>query len=136
LFLDAASHQRVEEMGGMNVAFISGRKLMTPRLTDTILPGVTRDSLLKLAPSLGLEIIETEISFDTLLTEIKNGTITEAFACGTAAVIVGIRGLTLESGEEIQLPSAPGPLTARLYELLTAIQYGDAPDPFGWSVKI
>lgn len=137
LFLDARGQRRVEEMGGMNVFFVSGKKLITPKLNNTILPGVTRDSILKLAPTLGYEVEETDINFDDLTQKIKKGEITEAFACGTAAVIVGIESFLLESGEKIVMPvAAPGPLTSKLYDQLTGIQYGKYPDPFGWIVKV
>jgi branched-chain amino acid aminotransferase len=136
LFLDAATHQRVEEMGGMNVFFVMDGKLVTPRLTDTILPGVTRDSILKLAPTLGFTVEERDILFDELCDRIKDGKVTEAFACGTAAVVAGIESLQLENGEEIKLASAPGPVATRLYDTLTGIQYGRIADPFDWVVKV
>jgi branched-chain amino acid aminotransferase len=137
LFLDAAGEGRVEEMGGMNIFFISGKKLLTPKLNDTILPGVTRDSILKLAPSLGYETEEADIDFTTLAAQLRKGEVSEAFACGTAAVITGIESFLLDSGEKIALrDTAPGPVTAALYERLTGIQYGRYPDPFGWTVKV
>jgi len=136
LFLDAAGQGRIEEMGGMNVFFVSGRKLMTPRLNDTILPGITRDSIIKLAPSLGLEVQESDLSLATILDQIKKGVVTEAFACGTAAVVVGIKNFLCETGEEITLAAAPGSVTNTIYDELTGIQRGIRPDPFGWMVKV
>ena len=108
LFLDAASHKRIEEMGAMNVFFIAGRKLITPRLTDMILPGVTRDSIIKLAPTLGFEVEECDIDFGVLIQQIKKGEVTEAFACGTAAVIVGIESFLMDSGGGHQTSCRPG----------------------------
>lgn len=137
LFLDAEGKGKVEEMGGMNIFFVSGKKLMTPKLSNTILPGVTRDSILKLAPTFGYEVEETDINFDTLTKQIKKGDVTEAFACGTAAVIVGIESFLLDSGEKIALNlEAPGAVTSALYDRLTGIQYGRYPDPYTWIVKV
>lgn len=135
LFLDACGARRIEEMGGMNVFFVSGKKLITPRTSGTILPGITRDSIIQIAPSLGYTVEERDINFDDLLKQIKAGEVTEAFACGTAAVIVGIESLLLDTGEEIKL-NAPRTETERLYKHLTDIQFGQQPDPFGWIVKI
>lgn len=137
LFLDAGGQRQVEEMGGMNIFFVAGKKLFTPKLGDTILPGVTRDSILKLAPTLGFEAEEADIPFDRLLEQIRQGAVSEAFACGTAAVIAGIESFLLDSGEVVPLAAAtPGPVTSALYGRLTGIQYGRAPDPFGWIVKV
>jgi branched-chain amino acid aminotransferase len=137
LFLDAGGQGRVEEMGGMNVFFISGKKLTTPKLNNTILPGVTRDSILRLAPTLGYEVEEADINFNAMAERIKKGEVTEAFACGTAAVIVGIEHFLLDSGEKLAPRiAAPGPVTSALYDRLTGIQYGRVPDPFGWVVKV
>lgn len=137
LYLDARGQGLIEEMGGMNIFFVAGKKLLTPRLTDTILPGITRDSIIKIAPTLGYEVEETEINIDTLCAQIKKGIVTEAFACGTAAVICGIKNFLLDSGEEVALSAAaPGTVTQTLYDNLVGIQYGTRPDPYGWVVKV
>ena len=137
LYLDATGDRNIEEMGGMNIFFVSGKKLFTPALTDTILPGITRDSIIKIAPELGLEVEERKINLDTLCDQIKRGEVTEAFACGTAAVIAGISAFLLDTGEEITVGTkAPGPVSTKLYDRLTGIQYGRSPDPFGWVVKV
>jgi branched-chain amino acid aminotransferase len=137
LFLDATGNGRIEEMGGMNVFFIAGKKLLTPPLKDTFLAGVTRDSIIKLAPTLGYEVEERDITLDELRAGAKSGAITEAFACGTAAVITGIKNFLTESGEEFNVgAAAPGAVTSALYDRLTGIQYGKYPDPFGWIVKV
>lgn len=136
IWLDAVEHRWVEEMGGMNLFFVYGSgddaRLVTPPLTGTLLPGVTRDSLLRLAPDLGIKAEEKRISVDEWRDGCASGAITEAFACGTAAVItpVGrVRGndteWTVGSGEF-------GPVSARLHEELTGIQWGTHPDPYGW----
>jgi branched-chain amino acid aminotransferase len=137
LFLDSCGQGRVEEMGGMNVFFVQGRKLITPRVTDTILRGITRDSIIALAPSLGYEVEERDIPFDMLVGQLKAGAVTEAFATGTAAAVAGIGSLLLESGEEVTIGSGRcGEVTAALHARLTGIQYGKQPDPFGWASRV
>jgi branched-chain amino acid aminotransferase len=137
LFLDARGRGHIEEMGGMNVFFVSGKKLVTPYLHDTVLPGVTRDSILRLAPTLGFEAVEADISLEALIAQIQKGEVTEAFACGTAAVIAGIDTFLLDDGREISVGSGKcGPVTDTLYHHLIDIQYGNRPDPFGWVVSV
>jgi branched-chain amino acid aminotransferase len=140
VWLDAAEHQWVEEMGGMNLFFVFGSgssaRIMTPSLTGTLLPGITRDSLLRLAPTLGVPASEGRISVSQWRDGCASGEITEVFACGTAAVVTPVGqvrgasgGWTIGSGE-------PGPVTMRLREELIGIQYGHRPDPFGWVRKV
>jgi branched-chain amino acid aminotransferase len=137
LFLDAEGKRNIEEMGGMNIFFVAGKRLITPALNDTILPGITRDSLIKIAPSLGYTVEESKLNIDDICNRIKKGEITEAFACGTAAVIAGIKNFLLDAGEEIAVgPGTPGPVMSALYDRLTGIQYGKSPDPFGWVVNV
>lgn len=137
LFLDARGRGHIEEMGGMNVFFVSGRKLVTPHLYDTILPGVTRDSILRLAPELGFEALEGDVPLDALIAQIEKGEVTEAFACGTAAVIAGIDSFVLDDGRVISVGSGKcGPVTETLCHHLIDIQYGERPDPFGWVVGV
>jgi branched-chain amino acid aminotransferase len=132
LFLDAHHHRYVEEMGGMNIMFVQGNLLRTPPLTDTILRGVTRDSLLVLATDQGLAVSEAPITIDEVVAGVKDGSIAEMFACGTAAVVAGIRSLQFEDGSSVRAASCPGPVTRRLYEALTGVQYGRTPDRHGW----
>ena len=132
LFLDAHKHQYVEEMGGMNIMFVQGRTLRTPPLTDTILNGVTRASLLVLANDHGLNVSEDPIAIDEVVAGVKDGSIGEIFACGTAAVVIGIKSLRFEDGSVVKLTGCPGPVTTKLYEALTAVQYGRVPDTHGW----
>jgi branched-chain amino acid aminotransferase len=140
VWLDATEHQWVEEMGGMNLYFVYGSgpsaRIMTPALTGTLLPGITRDSLLTLAPELGVPASEGRVSVSQWRSECAAGKITEVFACGTAAVITPVGevrgasgGWTIGSGE-------PGPVTMRLREELIGIQYGHRPDPSGWVHKV
>ncbi|MBM3779051.1 MAG: branched-chain amino acid aminotransferase [Acidimicrobiia bacterium] len=137
LFLDAIHRKYVEEMGGMNVMFVQRGGLRTPPLTDTILDGVTRDSLLVLARERGLTVSEDPIAIDEVAAGVRDGSITEMFACGTAAVVVGIRRLHFEDGSTVSFPGdAPGRLTRSLYEQLVGIQYGRLPDTRGWVRKV
>jgi branched-chain amino acid aminotransferase len=137
MFLDSHGERTVEEMGGMNVFFLRGDTLITPPLTGTLLAGITRDSILKLAPTLGLKVREERIEWDELLAGVKSGQVSEAFACGTAAVITGIESFVLENGGEAKVGSGQcGPVTHKLFDALRNIQYGLSKDPFGWVVAV
>lgn len=141
LFLEAREaplrERRVEEMGGMNVFFVRDGALYTPAMHGTILPGVTRDSLLHMARAEGVPVHEMDIPFGWVEDGLTDGSITEAFACGTAAVVTGIGSFHFENGRELK-PSAatPGPLTQRLFHRICGIQFGDLPDEFGWLRKV
>ena len=116
----------------MNIMFVQGRTLRTPPLTDTILNGVTRASLLVLAKDHGLSVSEEPIAIDEVVAGVKDGSVAEIFACGTAAVVIGIKSLRFEDGSSIKLSPCPGPVTTKLYEALTSVQYGRVPDRYGW----
>jgi branched-chain amino acid aminotransferase len=137
LFLDALHRTYIEEMGGMNIMFVDRGRLRTPPLTDTILRGVTRESLLTIARDQGLDVGEDPITIDEVIAGLQAGTVTEMFACGTAAVVIGIAGLHFEDGSTIRpKPACPGPITTTLYDALVAIQYGRSPDRHGWLTKV
>ncbi|MBV9857791.1 MAG: branched-chain amino acid aminotransferase [Streptosporangiaceae bacterium] len=140
VWLDAAEHRWVEEMGGMNLFFVYGggarARVMTPALTGALLPGITRDSLLTLAPTLGIAAGEDRISVEQWQRDCARGELTEVFACGTAAVITPVGRVKGESAEWPVGDGNPGPVTMRLREELTGIQHGHRPDPFGWIYKI
>ena len=142
VWLDAAEHRWVEEMGGMNLFFVRGSAgagapvIMTPPLTGTLLPGITRDSLLRLAPELGIKAVEERITIDQWQAECAAGELTEVFACGTAAVITPVGRVKGESAEWTIADGEPGPVTTRLREELIGIQYGHRPDPFNWIHKV
>jgi branched-chain amino acid aminotransferase len=137
VWLDAIEHTWVEEMGGMNLCFVQNsggsQTLMTPALTGTILPGVTRSSLLQLAERLGLGCEEGRISVDQWRKQCETGQITEVFACGTAAVIAPVGQVRGSDGGWTIGDGRPGPVTLRLREELMGIQYGRIPDEFGWT---
>jgi branched-chain amino acid aminotransferase len=142
VWLDAAEHRWVEEMGGMNLFFVyagddGGQPyITTPPLTGTLLPGITRDSLLRLAPELGIKTVEERISIDAWQAQCASGELTEVFACGTAAVITPVGRVKGASAQWAVADGQPGPVTMRLREELVAIQYGHGPDPFGWVYKV
>jgi branched-chain amino acid aminotransferase len=140
VWLDAAEHQWIEEMGGMNIYFVYGSgssaRIVTPSLTGSLLPGITRDSLLKAAPALGIPAAEGRISVSEWRDGCASGEITETFACGTAAVITPIGSVDGPSGGWTIATGDPGPVTMRLREELIGIQYGHKPDPFGWIHKV
>jgi branched-chain amino acid aminotransferase len=136
VWLDAAEHRWVEEMGGMNLFFVYGSgaeaAISTPAPTGTLLRGITRDSLLKLGPDLGIPAGESPISVDQWRAGCASGEITEVFACGTAAVITPV-GVVKGAGQEWVIGDGkPGPVTMRLRDELLDIQYGRQPDPYGW----
>ena len=140
VWLDAAQHEWVEEMGGMNLYFVYGSgsdaAVVTPTLTGSLLPGITRDSLLRLAPTLGIPAEEGRISVSSWRDDCASGSLTEVFACGTAAVITPVGAVDGASGGWTIGDGTPGPITQRLKSELIGIQYGHQPDPFGWIYKV
>ncbi|MDQ6874276.1 MAG: branched-chain amino acid aminotransferase [Actinomycetota bacterium] len=140
VWLDAAERRWVEEMGGMNLFFVfgSGRdaRLMTPALTGTLLAGVTRDALLTLAGDLGYQASEGRIDVDTWRAGNADGSITEVFACGTAAVITPVGSVKSTSHEWTVGDGNPGPVTTALREQLLGIQHGTTPDRHGWMHRL
>lgn len=136
VWLDAAEHRWVEEMGGMNLFFVHGSgdqaRIVTPELTGSLLAGVTRDSLLTLAKDLGLGADEARISTDDWKTGNASGEISEVFACGTAAVITPVGSVKSAAADWTVGDGEPGPVTMRLREALLDIQTGRAEDAHGW----
>lgn len=133
LFLNAVDRTHVEEMGGMNIFFVRNGTLITPPLTDTILRGTMRDTLIACAPDVGVPVEETPIDIYEALREIENGTITEGIACGTAAALTGINAFVRENGDTTAFQTtAPGPITQKLYDHVQGIQRGLRPDTRGW----
>ncbi len=140
VWLDAAEHRWVEELGGMNVFFVFGSgddaRIMTPALTGTLLPGVTRDTILTLGPDLGIPASEGQISVGQWREGCESGDITEVFACGTAAVVTPVGVVKGPDTRWTVGDGAAGPVTMRLREHLLGIQFGRLPDPHGWMYKI
>lgn len=136
LWLDGVHKRFVEEVGAMNMLFAYGDRVVTAPLTGSILNGVTRDSVIKLADSLGFKVEERQIDINELLADLKAGKVTEAFGSGTAAVITPVGALSFK-GETIPVgDGGVGRLTQKLYDTLTGIQYGKITDTFGWIRKI
>ncbi|WP_328536505.1 branched-chain amino acid aminotransferase [Streptomyces sp. NBC_00344] len=131
-YLDAVEHKWVEELGGMNLYFVYGNKIITPELTGSLLAGVTRDSLLAVARDLGYESGEGRVSIDQWRRDSENGTLTEVFACGTAAVITPVGTVKSNGGEWEQGTGEPGEVTVRLRKALLDIQRGVSEDKHGW----
>jgi branched-chain amino acid aminotransferase len=140
VWLDAVERRWVEEMGGMNLFFVFGSgenaRVVTPELTGSLLPGVTRKSLLQLASRLGYKVEERRISTDEWEKGVASGELTETFACGTAAVITPVGHVKHANGEFTIADGQPGVLTMKLREELTGIQEGTRPDPDHWMVKL
>ncbi len=133
VFLDAAEHRWVEELGGMNVFFVmDDGSLLTPPLGGTILPGVTRKSLIALAHDEGITVREEAYSFEQWQADVASGRLKEAFACGTAAVIAGIGTVKFAGGEFNIGNGTTGPVTTRMREALVGIQRGNRADAHGW----
>lgn len=133
-WLDAIEHRYVEEVGAMNIGFVyEGKHIATPGLSGSILPGITRDSVLRLAPDLGYTVSEEKLDIDEVMKDIHTGRITEVFGIGTAAVIAPVGKLGDESEAVVINNNESGPVAKHLYEALTDIQYGRAPDPYGWT---
>lgn len=133
VWLDAIEHTYVEEMGGMNLYFVlSDGRLLTPALTGTLLPGVTRDSILTLGGEMGLDVVQGRISTEEWQRGAADGTITEVFACGTAAVVTPVGQVKHAHGEFTIADAQPGAVTMKVREALLGIQHGTAPDPHGW----
>ncbi|MCC6924895.1 branched-chain amino acid aminotransferase [Novosphingobium sp.] len=137
LFLDAAEHKWIEELGGMNLFFVfADGSLLTPPISGTILEGVTRDSLIALARDEGLTVREDKYSLDQWRADAASGQLVEAFACGTAAVVTPVGKVAGRDGEFTIGSGGPGQLTGKLKARLTAIQRGEAPDPHGWVMRL
>jgi len=136
LWLDAVERKYVEEVGTSNVFFVIGEELITPPLAGTILAGITRDSVIQLARHWGLPVSERPISMDEILAAAAQGTLKEAFASGTAAIVSPIGQISYRGQEYMINGGKTGPLTEKLYQEILQIQYGEKEDPFGWRVKI
>jgi branched-chain amino acid aminotransferase len=140
VWLDAVERRWVEEMGGMNLFFVFGSgadaTVVTPELTGSLLPGVTRDSLLQLAKELGYGVEERRISTEEWEKSNESGELTEVFACGTAAVITPVGSVKHTDGSFVINGGGAGEVTMRLRDALLGIQRGTTPDPHGWMTKL
>lgn len=135
LWLDSEHHSEVEELGSGNVFFVREGVLVTPPLHDSVLEGVTRDSILTTAAEMGLPSDVRQVNIDEAIAEIRAGKITEMFTCGTAAVIAPVGTLVAEDGDLTVGTGQIGTVTSSLRTRLNAILYGDVPDPHDWLVQ-
>lgn len=136
LWLDSQTHELAEEVGTMNLFAVVGTSLLTPPLSDSILAGVTRDSVITLARDSGMKVEERALSMKELRAEYAKGNLTEVFGTGTAAVISPVGELAL-AGETLRINDGkPGPVGLKLYETITGIQRGTVKDTHGWLSEV
>lgn len=136
LWLDAKEHRYIEEIGTSNIFMVLDDELVTPPLGGTILPGITRDSVLTLAKDWGLKVNERTVSIDELLEANENGTLKEIFASGTAAVISPVGELCYKDKCAVINNGETGELSQRFYTEIQALQNGERDDTHNWLVKI
>lgn len=133
VYVDGVERRWIEEMGTNNLYFVyADGTLMTPALTGSFLPGITRASLLEIGRDAGMKVVEGQLTVDDLERGVVDGTITEVFGCGTAAVITPIGCIKSAAGEYLVNGGQAGPVTMDLRERLVSIQRGTAPDTRGW----
>ena len=140
VWIDAIERKWVEEMGGMNLYFVKGSganaTVLTPKLTGTLLAGITRDSILSVASDLGYKVEETMISVDDWRDGVNGGEITEIFACGTAAVVSPVGVAKSDMGTWVTGDGNPGPITMQIRNTLLGIQHGTVADTHHWLRKV
>jgi branched-chain amino acid aminotransferase len=136
LWLDAKEKKYVEEVGTSNIFFLIGDELITPALTGTILPGVTRNSVIQLARHFGVKVVERPLAIDEIIAASQKGTLKEAFASGTAAIVSPVGQIYFRGKEYLINVGKTGPLAEKLYNEILEIQYGFKEDEFGWRIRI
>jgi branched-chain amino acid aminotransferase len=140
VWIDAIERKWIEEMGGMNLYFVKGKgkdaKIITPKLTGTLLAGITRDSILSVAEDLGYKTEEVMISMDDWRDGVASGEISEIFACGTAAVVTAVGTAKSAKGTWVTGDGKPGPITNQIRESLLGIQHGTITDKHGWNKRV
>jgi branched-chain amino acid aminotransferase len=136
-FVDAVEHRWVEELGGMNLFFVrDDGSIVTPELTGTILEGVTRDAILTIAGELGYKVEERLVDVEEWKAGVADGSVSEVFACGTAAVVTPVGRLKWRGGEAVTGDGGTGPVTQKVRDTLLDVQYGRAEDVHGWLRKV
>jgi branched-chain amino acid aminotransferase len=136
LWLDGVHRKYIDEVGTMNIMVKIAGEVITPPLTGTILPGVTRDSVLMLLRDWGGKVSERQISIDEVVAAHTAGTLEEVFGTGTAAVISPVGELAFRGRRMVINGGTIGPMTQKLYDAIVGIQYGTLPDPHGWLVEV
>ncbi|MFW5780854.1 MAG: branched-chain amino acid aminotransferase, partial [Bacillota bacterium] len=136
LWLDAAERKYVEEVGAMNIFFVIDGKVKTPKLVGSILPGITRDSAIKILKDQGYEVEQTRITVDEIISAHKEGKLDEVFGCGTAAVVSPVGILGYEGKDIVINNNQMGKVSSFLYDKLTGIQYGKIKDEYNWVINV
>ncbi len=136
LWLDALEHKYIEEVGTSNVFFVINDELITPPLAGTILPGITRDSVIQLAMGWGLKVLQRPVSIDEIVEAAGSGELQEAFSTGTAAVISPLGELSYKGKNIIINNRKTGPVSRRLFNQLQDIQFGRQEDTYGWTLRV
>jgi branched-chain amino acid aminotransferase len=136
LWLDARDRKLVEEVGSMNIFFVIDGTVITPALNGSILPGITRDSVIQLLKAHRIPVDERKISIEEIAAAHAKGRLNEAFGSGTAAVISPVGTLGYNGTDLTINNNKQGKITTFLYDEITGIQNGKKPDPFGWIVKV
>jgi len=136
LWLDGVHRKYIEEVGAMNVMFKIAGEIVTPQLSGSILPGITRKSIIEVLKDKGYTVSERLLSIDELKAAMANGTLEEAWGCGTAAVVSPIGELSYEGVQYPVNGGRIGDVTQMLYDTLTGIQWGKIDDPYGWTVQL
>jgi len=136
LWLDAAERRFVEEVGTMNMFFVIDNEVITAPLTGSILPGITRDSVIRIVKDWGMSVSERSLSIDEVIKAATDGRLKEAFGTGTAAVISPVGQITYKGNDYIVAGGEMGEISQKLYDKIVAIQYGEEADPYGWVKRI
>lgn len=136
LWLDGVERKYIEEVGSMNVMFKIGGEIVTPKLTGSVLPGITRKSCIEILKDWGYTVHERLLSVDELIESAENGSLEEAWGTGTAAVVSPIGHLSYKGKDHVISGNKIGALTQKLYDELTGIQWGKKPDERGWCLKV
>ncbi|MBW1722375.1 MAG: branched-chain amino acid aminotransferase [Deltaproteobacteria bacterium] len=136
LWLDGAHHRYVEEVGTMNMFFVIDDEVITAPLTGSILPGITRDSVIHMARDWGMKVSERSLAIEEVVEAATSGRLKEAFGTGTAAVISPVGQITYKGEDYLVAGGKMGEISQRLYDEIMAIQYAEKEDPYGWRVKI
>lgn len=136
LWLDGVERKYIEEVGAMNVMFKINSEIITPKLTGSILPGITRKSCIEVLKNAGYKVTERLLSVDELGSALENGTLEEAWGCGTAAVVSPIGELCYKDTKYVINNGEIGEVTQKLYDTLTGIQWGKIDDTYGWTYPI
>ena len=136
LWLDAVERKYVEEVGTMNMFFVIEDEVITAPLAGSILPGITRDSVIHMVKDWGMKMSERPLSIDEVVAAAEDGRLKEAFGTGTAAVISPVGQITYQDRDYVVAGGEMGALSQKLYDEIVAIQYAEKEDPYGWRVKI